>query len=265
MNCKNGTHDMSCRVHRDRRAFTLIELLVVVAIIVILVAILLPSLGQARESAKATLCASNLRQIGVASLMYAEENRGYVLCRRNEGQAGNSFWHEILHKWDAPYLPSPGKVLSCPSLPMRYPYSLEYKTGNYVAYDQWKWYQVYGCRTNWEDIPNTYYQPGAMWDSLYIRIQSVENPGMYLHLADCTRVDVGVSYFDINLKSYQYWTPGGGGIYMLHNSGVANGWFADGHAEAMTPKKIRTAILTEMPATTPINAIGKDLSVMVIN
>lgn len=57
-----------------RKAFTLIELLVVVAIIALLVAILLPSLGRARELAKRTVCAANNSSIGKAMYVYANEN-----------------------------------------------------------------------------------------------------------------------------------------------------------------------------------------------
>jgi len=59
----------------DRRpGFTLIEVLVVVAIIALLVSILLPSLGRAREQARRTQCATNDRQINLACIMQAEDN-----------------------------------------------------------------------------------------------------------------------------------------------------------------------------------------------
>ena len=58
-------------------AFTLVELLVVIGIIALLIAILLPSLNRARETSNRIKCASNLRQVGQAMLLYAGENKGH--------------------------------------------------------------------------------------------------------------------------------------------------------------------------------------------
>ena len=77
-----------------RRAFTLIELLVVVGIITILIAILLPSLGRAREITKRTVCLSNLRQMVIAANTYtAEYNNSYPLAHyMDAGGRGLRHW-----------------------------------------------------------------------------------------------------------------------------------------------------------------------------
>ncbi|MCL2640601.1 MAG: type II secretion system GspH family protein [Phycisphaerales bacterium] len=73
-----------------RRAFTLIELLVVVAILSLLIAMLLPMLANAKDYAKTTTCAANLKGIGTGLVVYHSGNDGYVVPSYNMGAPGAS-------------------------------------------------------------------------------------------------------------------------------------------------------------------------------
>ena len=80
----NGKSEVVSRL-RSRLAFTLIELLVVIAIIAILASLLLPALSKAKAKAQQTACLNSMRQLGIATVMYVQDNGKYPGCLFAQG------------------------------------------------------------------------------------------------------------------------------------------------------------------------------------
>jgi prepilin-type processing-associated H-X9-DG protein/prepilin-type N-terminal cleavage/methylation domain-containing protein len=112
-----------------RIAFTLIELLVVIAIIAILAAMLLPALAKAKAAGQAAACRSNLRQLGIALALYADDFNGYPYSAdfRN-----GKLWYNIMSN----YYGNQEKLLDCPAYKgdkgfYWFPGFIGYKGGSY--------------------------------------------------------------------------------------------------------------------------------------
>ena len=93
-----------------RIGFTLIELLVAIAILAVLLAIFLPVFAQVRERGRQTACASNERQLGMAFLLYAQENDSVMPADGMQTDSSHtSFWPQLIF----PYVHSDGCFI-CP-------------------------------------------------------------------------------------------------------------------------------------------------------
>lgn len=95
------------------RGFTLVELLVVIGIIALLISILLPALSKARAAAQLVACSSNLRQIGLGFLTYAQDNKGWWPVSQNANGTVNWFNEGVgLEMMLGPYTGANADVLS---------------------------------------------------------------------------------------------------------------------------------------------------------
>jgi prepilin-type N-terminal cleavage/methylation domain-containing protein/prepilin-type processing-associated H-X9-DG protein len=187
----------------SRTAFTLVELLVVIAIIALLVSILLPALNKARESAKSLVCKSNLRQISLGFLYYADDNDNRFPSRTPIStsvyyaayteqlvgqnywnffwvQGANPNWEFLLEKDTTRNYISDWRVFECPSDQGDAVYAFG-KDNLYANLGTSYWYN---CRDNFEDADDSH--PGSLLERDIDTIKSpsevivLGEPGAYL-------------------------------------------------------------------------------------
>ena len=230
--------------------FTLIELLVVVAIIAVLVALLLPALGQARERAKEVDCKSRMRSAGQATLFYSSENNGTLGIYQSMPVVGEYFWSTFLIQ--GKYLPD-GSVVICPSI----------APDKAFGYSK---YRTYGVRLDAFVNPRDAYtqiNTGGSYNQRYLRTERISEPSRYLHFMD--------SAYGEDLASWGPWWYGmQSGVIYYHtnqsrvhfrhsNGNNMNAWCLDGHVEYCTKKSFAQLIRTDMDNITSVWVLNKAL------
>ena len=228
-----------------KEGFTLIELLVVIAIIAILAAILFPVFGKARENARRSSCQSNLKQIGLGVMQYAQDYDesmvpGYQSCGdgcvATSGQAFYQPWHHLVQA----YIKS-RQVFRCPSNTTadtstqwirddsiattgnpRYTISYKANGGNYNdgSYsERWATSPVRGTHVVRPMDAN-----GGAWEggTKLARFGDTARTILVFECGDLTNTD-GVS------------SRPSGNLFVTNHLATTNFLFADGHVKALKP------------------------------
>ncbi len=169
---------MNRKIIQKQKGFTLVELLVVVAIIALLVSILLPALGQARDQAKNVMCKSNLRQWGLIFQLYTDDNREKFPSGWYTNQADtfelwmtsmSDYYEDIYEFCCCPKANNPAKKFTeDPIYGVWGPYTStdpdKYKDGIYGSYGINEWiYNNSGTESNSEGGTGTAYKAEYYW------------------------------------------------------------------------------------------------------
>ncbi len=224
-----------------RGAFTLVELLVVISVLAMLLGILLPALGLAREAGRRIHCASNLKTLTLAWTMYAFDNDDRICSADTKSGDGEWTWVQA-NKWSA----GTERELSTGAL---------WKYVSQIA-------EVYKCRSDKSDLIRSYSVARSMngkvcsceydnFDNLWRwkRYTRISDPGAKIVFVDAQSREPWIEgsfnpIKDVDAVDLQWSTEENRNITSRH-SGGCNTTFADGHGEYWKYKDPRTVSLAK--------------------
>jgi len=236
-----------------RRGFTRNELVVVMAIAMVLVGLILPAVGFARQAAHSACCKGNLHQLGIAMSLYVNAHNGRCMPVSNDG--GNlSFWFgrrpvpfgepgfrnfDRTQGYLYPYIRVTRTVEQCPGFDAAY----RAEDGKLVGYAyNWRFDITAGVVNEGGKLYVTYYKKGLDETVLYRRIRK---PTKLIVFVDGGRVSRGGAayYTPVGTVEENYYLdpPFAAnhdcGVHFRHN-GLANALFADWHVEELEPRDL---------------------------
>ena len=209
---KNEKKWQKAKGKRQRKGFTLIEFLVVISIIAVLATILFPALSIARKKTKQAICMTNLKQVGLMILMYADDYNSYA-PPYYDGDAKRT-WFSTLES--AGYSNWRNRdIYVCPS---EYPYHFSGAA-------------TYGMVRNYNNS-KPYYQHNR-WV-----FNKMESPSKVPIVGDSYEVSRHSQYYQIITRIFYIGQTSSGYEFNLVHNGLGNMLFADGHVEALSQKGI---------------------------